>query len=250
MQTTSIRFVIVATSFFLLTGCGKILNDFLDGQFPLNTKNDGNKITVYAGIATETKVIVRGTYTSNKCERSHFNAAYTKVSYSPIKKEVVIESADDIDNKKSTSVLPINGGGWCNWQLTNIELSVIPKFNENSVTTPIFIPVIATNRKKIKYKLTIAPIKNINTDKLPVINYSISKVESRNISNKKNGEIYFNYEIDYDLETIIYHNNEIVFPNGFIEKSPRSKHVDFVMFDKIIKNSHKKEYTSFSEYLD
>ncbi|HEM8141376.1 TPA: hypothetical protein U2M34_004338 [Providencia rettgeri] len=249
MQTTSIRFVIVATSFFLLTGCGKILNDFLDGQFPLNTKNDGNKITVYAGITPETKVIVRGTYTSNKCERSHFNAAYTKVSYSPIKKEVVIESADDIDNEKSTSVLPINGGGWCNWELINIEITPIPISYSSSARTYINIPVNNSAKSTVEFFLTFAPVMYTSVKGESML-YSISPHDDVSISNKKKGDIYFNYNVDHALKTIVSNKNEITFPNGSSKHGGSEVYSKFVSFDEIIKNSNKKEYTSYSEYLD
>ncbi len=249
MQITSIKFVIVATSFFLLTGCGEILDNFLDGQFPLNTKNDGYKISIYADVTPETKVIVRGTYASTKCERSHFNAAYTKVSYSPIKKEVVIESADDIDNEKSTSVLPINGGGWCNWELIEIELAPISVVSESSSITYIRIPVIDNEKSKIKYFITMAPIITKTKGK-DTIHYSLSKRDAREISNKKNGEIYFNYNVDHDLKTIVSNKNEIIFPNGSTKHGGSEVYSKFVKFDEIIKNSNKKEYTSYSEYLD
>ncbi|HDS6625745.1 TPA: hypothetical protein QH157_003355, partial [Proteus mirabilis] len=103
--------------YLLLSGCGEYINIYLDNKFPVNMNNDGKKIKVYSTISPETVVEVIGTYTSNKCERSHFNASYTKVTYSSLTQEVEAERKIAEDNKTATYIVPIDGGGWCNWKL-------------------------------------------------------------------------------------------------------------------------------------
>ncbi|MDF7441392.1 hypothetical protein NFF97_18010, partial [Proteus mirabilis] len=101
--------------YLLLSGCGEYINIYLDNKFPVNMNNDGKKITVYSSVSPETAVEVIGTYTSNKCERSHFNASYTKVTYSSLTQQVEVERKIAEDNKNATYTVPIDGGGWCNW---------------------------------------------------------------------------------------------------------------------------------------
>ncbi|MDX7017656.1 hypothetical protein SJ059_24760, partial [Klebsiella aerogenes] len=99
--------------YLLLSGCGEYINIYLNNKFPVNMNNDGKKITVYSTISPETVVEVIGTYTSNKCQRSHFNASYTKVTYSSLTQEVEAERKIAEDNKNATYIVPIDGGGWC-----------------------------------------------------------------------------------------------------------------------------------------
>ncbi|MDF7480913.1 hypothetical protein NFG15_19205, partial [Proteus mirabilis] len=77
--------------YLLLGGCSGLINIYLDNKFPVNMNNDGKKITVYSTISPETVVQVRGTYTSNKYQRSHFNSDYTEVSYSSLTQKVEVE---------------------------------------------------------------------------------------------------------------------------------------------------------------
>ena len=51
-----------------------------------------------------------GTYTSNKCQRSHFSADYTEVTYSSLTKKVEVERKITEDNKAATYTVPIDGG--------------------------------------------------------------------------------------------------------------------------------------------
>ncbi|EHF3472417.1 hypothetical protein J1C15_003432, partial [Proteus mirabilis] len=109
--------------YLLLGGCSGLINIYLDNKFPVNMNNDGNKITVYSTISPETVVEVIGTYTSNKCQRSHFSADYTEVTYSSLTQQVEAERKIAEDNKNATYTVPIDGGGWCNWKLVEIEIA-------------------------------------------------------------------------------------------------------------------------------
>ncbi|HBN5867589.1 TPA: hypothetical protein L3G88_003858, partial [Proteus mirabilis] len=124
MLMTMIK-LFVLIPYLLLGGCSGLINIYLDNKFPVNMNNDGKKITVYSTISPETAVEVIGTYTSNKCERSHFNASYTKVTYSSLTQEVEAERKIAEDNKTATYIVPIDGGGWCNWKLVEIDIAPV-----------------------------------------------------------------------------------------------------------------------------
>lgn len=249
MQIKYINLFIIIASVSLLTGCGELINSFLNNKFPFNPNNSGNKITIHSNISSETVMLVNGTYISEKCQRSRFNSDYNKISYLDTKKEVEFYNVNTGKSEKFISALPINGGGWCDWKLTGIEISVTP-FNDNGTSrTYISIPVKDNEHYKVKYSLTMAPVMYTSI-KGPATLYSISKHEKKNISNRENGEIYFNYTIDKDLATTISEEKVIIFPNGDTQPANTDAYSNFVKFEEIIKHSDKKEITSYSEYID
>ncbi len=235
--------------YLLLSGCGEYINIYLDNKFPVNMNNDGKKITVYSTISPETVVEVIGTYTSNKCERSHFNASYTKVTYSSLTQKVEVERKIAEDNKNATYTVPIDGGGWCNWKLIKIELAPISTIYKNHMVISKVIPIVDDKHSKIELFTTLAPVIVEEDDQS--IYYSPSSTEGeKKLSNKSNGEIYFNYKVESKLTTTISKDEKVIFPNGSIKEPTFSIYTGRVSFNEIIENSDEKEFTSFVRYID
>ncbi|MCL8535212.1 hypothetical protein [Proteus mirabilis] len=237
--------------YLLLSGCGEYINIYLDNKFPVNMNNDGKKITVYSTISLETAVEVIGTYTSNKCERSHFNASYTKVTYSSLTQEVEAERKIAEDNKTATYIVPIDGGGWCNWKLVEIDIAppVSTIYKSHMVISEV-IPIVDDKHSKIELFTTLAPVivESKNDQK---IYYASSKMEGeKKLSNKLNGEIYFNYKVEPKLTTTISNDKKAIFPNGNIKTLSGSTYSKIIGFNEIIENSDEKTFTSFVRYID
>ncbi|EPJ3742604.1 TPA: hypothetical protein ACKR1F_000706 [Proteus mirabilis] len=249
MLMTIIKSVIFIP-YLLLSGCGEYINIYLDNKFPVNMNNDGKKITVYSTISPETAVEVIGTYTSNKCERSHFNASYTKVTYSSLTQEVEAERKIAEDNKTATYIVPIDGGGWCNWKLVEIDIAPVSTIYKSHMVISEVIPIVDDKHSKIELFTTLAPVivESKNDQK---IYYASSKMEGeKKLSNKLNGEIYFNYRVEPKLTTTISNDKKAIFPNGNIKTLSGSTYSKIIGFNEIIENSDEKAFTSFVRYID
>lgn len=249
MLMTMIK-LFVLIPYLLLGGCSGLINIYLDNKFPVNMNNDGNKITVYSTISPETVVQVRGTYTSNKCQRSHFNSDYTEVSYSSLTQKVEVERKIAEDNKTATYTVPIDGGGWCNWKLKEIDIAPISvKYKQDRISTLVF-PIVNSEYSRVELFTTIAPIM-IESENGQSIYYSLSRIEGeKSLSNKLNGKIYFNYKVEPKLTTTISKDEKVIFPNGSIKEPTFSIYTGRVSFNEIIENSDEKAFTSFVRYID
>ena len=250
MLMTMIK-LFVLIPYLLLGGCSGLINIYLDNKFPVNMNNDGNKITVYSTISPETVVQVRGTYTSNKCQRSHFNSDYTEVSYSSLTQKVEVERKIAEDNKTATYTVPIDGGGWCNWKLKEIDIAPISvKYKQDRISTLVF-PIVNSEYSRVELFTTIAPIM-IESENGQSIYYSLSRIEGeKSLSNKLNGKIYFNYKVEPKLTTTIISNDKkAIFPNGNIKTLSGSTYSKMIGFNEIIENSDEKAFTSFVRYID
>ncbi|HGM9852519.1 TPA: hypothetical protein ACKREM_001199 [Proteus mirabilis] len=249
MLMTMIK-LFVLIPYLLLGGCSGLINIYLDNKFPVNMNNDGNKITVYSTISPETVVQVRGTYTSNKCQRSHFNSDYTEVSYSSLTQKVEVERKIAEDNKTATYTVPIDGGGWCNWKLVKIELSPVSTIHKRYMRISEVIPITDDKHSKIELFTTLAPI-IVEGKNEQSIYYSPSSTEGeRKLSNKSDGEIYFNYKVEPKLTTTISKDDKAIFPNGNIKTLSGSTYSKMIGFNEIIENSDEKAFTSFVRYID
>ncbi|AZH00529.1 hypothetical protein [Proteus mirabilis] len=249
MLMTMIKSLILIP-YLLLSGCGEYINIYLDNKFPVNMNNDGKKITVYSTISPEMVVQVRGTYTSNKCERSHFNSDYTEVSYSSLTQKVEVERKIAEDNKTATYIVPIDGGGWCNWKLVKIELSPVSTIHKRYMRISEVIPITDDKHSKIELFTTLAPVM-VEGKNDQSIYYSPSITEGeKKLSNKSNGEIYFNYKVEPKLTTTISKDEKVIFPNGSIKEPTFSIYTGRVSFNEIIENSDEKAFTSFVRYID
>ncbi|MFS3858257.1 hypothetical protein ACK6VY_01805 [Proteus mirabilis] len=249
MLMTMIKSVILIP-YLLLGGCGEYINIYLNNKFPVNMNNNGNKITVYSTISPETVVEVIGTYTSNKCQRSHFSADYTEVTYSSLTKKVEVERKITEDNKAATYTVPIDGGGWCNWKLVEIDIAPVSTIYKNHMVISKVIPIVDDKHSKIELFTTLAPVIVEEDDQS--IYYSPSSTEGeKKLSNKSNGEIYFNYKVEPKLTTTIISNDKkAIFPNGNIKTLSGSTYSKMIGFNEIIENSDEKEFTSFIRYID
>ncbi|WP_427119959.1 hypothetical protein [Proteus mirabilis] len=250
MLMTMIK-LFVLIPYLLLGGCGGFINIYLDNKFPVNMNNDGKKITVYSSVSPETVVQVRGTYTSNKCQRSHFNSDYTEVSYSSLTQKVEVERKIAEDNKTATYTVPIDGGGWCNWKLIKIELAPVSNIHKIYTRISEIIPITDDKHSKIELFITLAPV-IVEKYNGKSIYYSSSIMEGeQKLSNKSNGEIYFNYKVEPKLTTTIISNDKkAIFPNGNIKTLSGSTYSKMIGFNEIIENSDEKEFTSFVRYID
>ncbi|WP_041701132.1 hypothetical protein [Proteus mirabilis] len=249
MLMTMIK-LFVLIPYLLLGGCSELINIYLDNKFPVNMNNDGNKITVYSTIYPEMVVQVRGTYTSNKCERSHFNSDYTEVSYSSLTQKVEVERKIAEDNKNATYTVPIDGGGWCNWKLVEIDIAPVSTIYKSHMVISEVIPIVDDKHSKIELFTTLAPVivESKNDQK---IYYASSKMEGeKKLSNKLNGEIYFNYKVEPKLTTTISKDEKVIYPNGSIKDPTFSIYTGMISFNEIIENSDEKAFTSFVRYID
>ena len=249
MLMTIIKSVIFIP-YLLLSGCGEYINIYLDNKFPVNMNNDGNKITVYSTISPETAVEVIGTYTSNKCERSHFNASYTKVTYSSLTQQVEAVRKIAEDNKTATYIVPIDGGGWCNWKLKEIEIAPLSTKYEVLVRRNMVFSLTNSEHSKIKLFATLAPVIVEEKDEKSIYYSSSIMEDEQKLSNKLNGEIYFNYKVEPKLITTISKDNKAIFPNGNIKILDGSSYSRIINFNEIIENSDEKAFTSFVRYID
>ncbi|HGN2527454.1 TPA: hypothetical protein ACKR6Y_000870 [Proteus mirabilis] len=249
MLMTMIK-LFVLIPYLLLGGCSGLINIYLDNKFPVNMNNDGKKITVYSTIYPEMVVQVRGTYTSNKCERSHFSADYTEVTYSSLTQKVEVERKIAEDNKTATYTVPIDGGGWCNWKLVEIDIAPVSTIYKSHMVISEVIPIIDDKHSKIELFTTLAPV-IVESKNDQSIYYSPSITEGeKKLSNKSDGEIYFNYKVEPKLTTTISKDEKVIFPNGSIKEPTFSIYTGRVSFNEIIENSDEKAFTSFVRYID
>ncbi len=249
MLMTMIKSVIFIP-YLLLSGCGEYINIYLDNKFPVNMNNDGKKITVYSSVSPETAVEVIGTYTSNKCERSHFNASYTKVTYSSLTQEVEAERKIAEDNKTATYIVPIDGGGWCNWKLVEIEIAPLSTKYEVLVRRNMVFSLTNSEHSKIKLFATLAPVIVEEKDEQSIYYSSSIMEDEQKLSNKSDGEIYFNYKVEPKLTTTISNDKKAIFPNGNIKTLSGSTYSKIIGFNEIIENSDEQAFTSFVRYID
>ncbi|HCB2899719.1 TPA: hypothetical protein MYS89_002904 [Proteus mirabilis] len=250
MLMTMIK-LFVLIPYLLLGGCSGLINIYLDNKFPVNMNNDGKKITVYSTISPETAVEVIGTYTSNKCERSHFNASYTKVTYSSLTQQVEAERKIAEDNKTATYIVPIDGGGWCNWKLVEIDIAPVSTIYKSYMVFSKVIPITDNKHSKIELFATLAPVMLEDKNEQSIYYSSSSTEGEKKLSNKSNGEIYFNYKVEPKLTTtIILNDKKTIFPNGNIKTLSGSTYSKMIGFNEIIENSDEKAFTSFVRYID
>ncbi|MBI6379228.1 hypothetical protein JEP29_18425, partial [Proteus mirabilis] len=154
------------------------------------------------------------------------------------------------DNKTATYIVPIDGGGWCNWKLVEIDIAPISvKYKQDRISTLVF-PIVNSEYSRVELFTTIAPIM-IESENGQSIYYSLSRIEGeKSLSNKLNGKIYFNYKVEPKLTTTISKDDKAIFPNGNIKTLSGSTYSKIISFNEIIENSDEKAFTSFVRYID
>ncbi|MET4862865.1 hypothetical protein, partial [Morganella morganii] len=213
------------------------VDDILGSQFPLNINNDGNSIKVYINDIKDSVVSVEATYLSKRCTTAHLNAAYTKISYSSDKISVDI---DNIENRDGITIFtaPINGGGWCNWELITVVIKPIPRENKATASTSIAIDVVDTDINYILYDILLAPVVRQESNKKDEFYYRISKVGDNKISKNKSGEVYINAKLKSELLTYsLMDERVVIFPNGVKKDYRGSRKLIFPDFYEIMENS-------------
>lgn len=237
MKRKIIKRVIIAIPILLLVKCSGIVDDILGSQFPLNIHNDGNNIKIHINDIKDSTVVVKARYITEKCTKARLNAAYTEISYSPIRRTVEI---DNIDNNDGITIftVPINGGGWCNWTLTTALIELTPRENKGIVSTIIPIDVVNTDINHISYDILLAPIFIKEYNGKDEFYYRVSKIGDNKISNNKSGEIYINAILKNELLTYsLVDKGVVIFPNGV--KKNFSSHSNLISpdFNEIMENS-------------
>ena len=146
--------------------------------------------------------------------------------------------------------MPIDGGGWCNWKLVKIELSPVSTIHKRYMRISEVIPITDDKHSKIELFTTLAPI-IVEGKNEQSIYYSPSSTEGeRKLSNKSDGEIYFNYKVEPKLTTTISKDEKVIFPNGSIKDPTFSIYTGMIIFNEIIENSDEKAFASFVRYID
>lgn len=186
MKQKIIKTVIIAIPVLLLVKCSGIVDDILGSQFPLNISNGGNSIKIHMNDIKDSAVSVEAKYITEKCTKARLDASYTEISYSPIRRTVEI---DNIENSNGITIftVPISGGGWCNWYLTNIYVTPTPIKNIADTSTSIVINVTNTDASSISYNISLAPIVQKRNNSKDEFYYILSKRGLKEISNQKNG---------------------------------------------------------------
>ena len=155
------------------------------------------------------------------------------------------------DNKNATYTVPIDGGGWCNWKLIKIELAPIFTIYKNHMVISKVIPIVDNKHSKIELFTTLAPVIVEEKDEQSIYYSSSIMEDEQKLSNKSDGEIYFNYKVEPKLTTtIISNDNKAIFPNGNIKILDGSSYSRIINFNEIIENSDEKAFTSFVRYID
>lgn len=241
MKRKIIKRVIIAIPILLLVKCSGVVDDILGSQFPLNIRNDGNNIKIHINDMKDSTVVVEARYITEKCTKARLNAAYTEISYSPIRRTVEI---DNIDNNNGITVftVPINGGGWCNWHLTKMYITPTPRKNKATASTSIGIDVVDTDTNNLSYNILLAPMVRKKNNKQDEYYYRISKSGHNKISNNKNGEVHINAELKNELLTYsLMDEDVIIFPNGIKKNYRGSSKLIFPDFNEIVENSTLKD---------
>ncbi|HCZ8409754.1 TPA: hypothetical protein O4D63_002149, partial [Proteus mirabilis] len=155
------------------------------------------------------------------------------------------------DNKAATYTVPIDGGGWCNWKLVKIELAPVSTIYKSYMVFSKVIPITDDKHSKIELFATLAPVMVEGKNEQSIYYSSSSTEGEKKLSNKSNGEIYFNYKVEPKLTTTIISNDKkAIFPNGNIKTLSGSTYSKMIGFNEIIENSDEKAFTSFVRYID
>ncbi|OBU09379.1 hypothetical protein [Morganella psychrotolerans] len=241
MKRKIIKRVLIALPILFLIKCSGVVDDVLGSQFPLNVNNDGNNIKIHINEIKDSAVKVKARYLSGRCTTAHLNAAYTKISYSSDEMNV------EFDNEKNKHgimifTVPINGGGWCNWELTQLYITPTPCENNESASTSIAVDVLDTDNSFISYDVSLAPVVRKKENKKDEFYYVISNIGDGEISKYRNGEIYITMELKNELLTYsLIDEGIVVFPNGKrVDYAGRSE-LFFPEFNKIVENSKLKD---------
>ncbi|OBU09378.1 hypothetical protein [Morganella psychrotolerans] len=189
MKRKIIKRGLIALPILFLIKCSGVVDDILGSQFPLNVNNDGNNIKIHINEIKNSIVKVEATYLTERCTKARLNAAYTEISYSPIRRIVDIDNAVNSDGI-TTFTVPISGGGWCNWELTKLYITPIPRENNADTSMSMVVNVLKTDIDSVLYDVSLAPIVQINKNEKDEFYYIISRSGAREISNYKDGNIY------------------------------------------------------------
>lgn len=237
MKRKIIKRLIIVVPVLLLVKCSGIVDDILGSQFPLNIRNGGNNIKIHINDIKDSIVKVKVIYLSQKYTTAHLNAAYTKVSYSPIRRTVEIDNIEN-SNGITTFTVPISGGGWCNWGLSEIYITPKPKNTPSNTSSFLLVNVSDTESSRVSYDVFLAPIILKYNNGMVDNYYSISNNNEDYISDYKDGEIEVNFKLKNELLThSLVDEGIVIFPNGVRKNYKGSDKLTSPEFNEIIENS-------------
>ncbi|MBI6253510.1 hypothetical protein JEP17_00005, partial [Proteus mirabilis] len=134
--------------------------------------------------------------------------------------------------------------------LIKIELAPVSAKYKVFVRRNMAISVTNSEYSKIELFTTLAPVIIKDNDEKSIYYASSSTEDERKLSNKSNGEIYFNYKVEPKLTTIISEDEKAIFPNGKVKELQQDIYLKLINFNEIIENSDEKAFTSFVRYID
>ena len=237
MKRKIIKRVLIALPILFLIKCSGVVDDVLGSQFPLNVNNDGDSIKIHINEIKDSTVKVKARYLSGRCKTAHLNAAYTKISYSSDEGNIEIDNAKN-SNGITIFTVPISGGGWCDWGLTKLYITPVPKESNADTSTSIVINVLKTDIDSVSYDFSLAPIVQKNKNDKDEFYYIISKSGMREISNYKDGSIYISARLRKELLTeSLVDEGFVIFPNGKKINYKGNRKLFFPGFNTIVENS-------------
>ncbi|MDC9622841.1 hypothetical protein PSI22_14630 [Xenorhabdus sp. XENO-7] len=226
---SKVKIFFITTIIPLLSGCSEIIDSQIDKYFPLNPQYDSQSIIISSIPPLNTELRILAEYFSSKCSTIQLNSDFMPSGKKYRIREVEWDISSNKNNRFETEI-PINGRGWCNWELSKITIGI--SYDEKNITdkkikinTGGFLTVHIENvddKKNNETKLDkINNIVNYTSTLFPI--YKEFKGEYTRVffvkpngegepkislSKKMNGYIYYNPKLD---ETKI---TKIIIPKG------------------------------------
>jgi hypothetical protein len=230
-----LKFAFIAALILLPSIYWGLFDSQLDKYYPLNPQYGGQSVIILSNPPLNTKPEIRIKYVSEKCTTMHFNSNLVPTGQDKWSKKIEWKISSKEKNKFET-IIPINGGGWCKWKLSNIMIGLSyykNKINENVILdTGKFLNIHINdeeNNKKNNYSDTIeytsqiySVYKEIHDEYTRVFFISPYGEGEPSIWLKKdkNGYIYYNPKLDESKITKVFvskENSWVKYPNGEIE---------------------------------
>ncbi|CDL84822.1 hypothetical protein [Xenorhabdus szentirmaii] len=120
---SKIKILVIAILSFNLTGCDGFLDEKFDKYSPINPQNDGQFVMVSNISLSNTKTHITAKYISDKCARTHYNSSFRPTGKDGRTREIKWALSDQNGQKFETRI-PLNGGGWCEWKLSEINIGL------------------------------------------------------------------------------------------------------------------------------
>ncbi|MBD2798245.1 hypothetical protein ID856_17215 [Xenorhabdus sp. 18] len=235
-----------------LIGCDGVLDEKLDKYSPINPQNGGQFIMVSNISPSDTKTHITAKYISDKCTRTHYNSSFRPTGKDRRTREIKWDLSDQNGQRFETKI-PLGGGGWCQWELSEINIGLAytqhplatkdTNFYVSAILTVFINDVtINPNYKEIyEYNnISYSPVFHIvynNSINFPSIIFSSTQNKYKyRLWVKKGNNGYINYNPKVDKLKIIkktYEKGEYIIEHQNIEIKNRTN-IDSNKIDKMI----------------